>query len=45
VSRDLMSQYGTDAVVAGIVADNRALCARVPAPGTPEPGQTPSPTP
>ena len=45
VSRDLMSQYGTDAVVAGIVADNRALCARVPAPGTPEPDQTPSPTP
>jgi tetratricopeptide (TPR) repeat protein len=45
ISRDLMSQFGTDAVVAGIVADNRALCAAAPPPGTPEPGQTPSPAP
>jgi tetratricopeptide (TPR) repeat protein len=43
ISRDLMTSFGTDAVVAGIVADNRSLCSPVSATGTPEAGGTGTP--
>jgi tetratricopeptide (TPR) repeat protein len=47
ISRELMASYGGDAVVAGIVADNRALCAAggAPATWTPEAPATATPSP
>jgi tetratricopeptide (TPR) repeat protein len=35
----LMASYGDDAIVAGIVAENRQLCSGAPPASTPEPGQ------
>ncbi len=42
ISRELMAAYGDDAIVSGIVAENRAICSGSVAPGLP---QEPSPSP